>query len=181
MPSPTPSFFTRLKLAFRVLGDPALAERLTAPAATPAPQPLRPAPVPAAVPAAPAPSDHASGLTLLALLQREGRLVDFLQEDVSGFQDAEIGAAARVVHAGTRKALQQYFTLEPILPQGEGDRVAVKAGFDAQRIRLTGNITGQPPFHGTLRHHGWVATEVRLPTASPALDPRVVAPAEVEL
>ncbi len=181
MPSqhPTPSFFTRLRLAFRVLGDPALAERLTAPA----PQPLPPAPVPPATAAAsaPAPADHASGLTLLALLQREGRLVDFLQEDVSGFQDAEIGAAARVVHAGTRKALHQYFTLEPILPQGEGESVAVKAGFDAQRIRLTGNITGQPPFRGTLRHHGWVATEVRLPTASPALDPRVVAPAEVEL
>ena len=124
---------------------------------------------------------HASGLAVLSLLQREGRLIDFLQEDMAVFSDAEIGAAARVVHAGCRKAFSEYFVIEPALKDAEGVTVTVPAGFDAQRIRLSGNIAGQPPFRGTLKHHGWVATAVRLPTISETLDPRVLAAAEVEL
>jgi hypothetical protein len=124
---------------------------------------------------------HASGLAVLAMLQREGRLIDFLKEDMAAFSDAEIGAAARVVHAGCRKVFTQYFDLEPALKEAEGATIQVPAGFDAQRIRLTGNVAGQPPFRGTLKHHGWVATAVRLPGLSEALDPRVLAAAEVEL
>ena len=86
-----------------------------------------------------------------------------------------------MVHAGCRKVLDQCLDLAPVLPQAEGDRVAVPAGFDAQRIRLTGNVAGQPPFHGTLRHHGWAVTAVRLPALNEAMDPRVLAAAEVEL
>lgn len=168
----TLSFFARLGLAFRVLGDTTLASKVAA----------LEAPAPAEKPAEPAPEKaHAPGLALLGLLQREGRLVDFLQEDVASFSDAEIGAAARVVHAGSRKVLDQYLTLEPILKEAEGASVNIPAGFNAERIRLTGNVTGQPPFRGALKHHGWVATSVRFPTLSPSLDPRVVAPAEVEL
>ena len=124
---------------------------------------------------------HASGLAVLSMLQREGRLIDFLQEDMAAFSDAEIGAAARVVHAGCRKVFSEYFAIEPALKDAEGATIQVPAGFDAQRIRLTGNIAGQPPFRGTLKHHGWVATAVRLPTVSETLDPRVLAAAEVEL
>jgi len=124
---------------------------------------------------------QASGLAVLSLLQREGRLIDFLQEDMAAFSDAEIGAAARVVHAGCRKVFSEYFTLEPALKDAEGATIKVPAGFDAQRIRLTGNIAGPPPFRGTLKHHGWVASAVRLPVVSEALDPRVLAAAEVEL
>lgn len=171
MPTPTPSFFARLGLAFRVLGNSDLAGQVAALSA-PAPVEKRLEPAPERT--------HAAGLAVLALLQREGRLVDFLQEDVGTFSDAEIGAAARVVHAGSRKALQQYLTLAPVLKEGEGDPVTVPAGFDAERIRLTGNVTGQAPFRGTLKHHGWIATSVRLP-AVPAIDPRIIAPAEVEL
>lgn len=172
MSSPTsaPSFLARLGLAFRVLGNATLAGRVAA----------LDAPAPVAAPAAPE-ETHASGLALLALLQREGRLVDFLQEDVSGFSDADIGAAARVVHAGSRKVLQQYLALEPVLPEAEGASVNVPAGFNAERIRLTGNVAGQPPYRGALKHHGWVATAVKFPAVSRALDPRVIAPAEVEL
>src|SRR5215471_13383476 len=119
---------------------------------------------------------HASGLMLLAALQREGRFLDFIQQDVAGFSDDEIGAAGRVVHAGCRKVLRQHFELEPAVPGPEGEAIAVPSGFDPQRIRLTGNVTGQPPFNGTLKHHGWVAKEVRLPEVSEALDLRVVAP-----
>jgi hypothetical protein len=124
---------------------------------------------------------HASGLLLLAALQREGRLLDFIQQDVAGFSDEDIGAAGRVVHAGCRKVLQQNFGFAPAVNGAEGASFVVPAGFDAQRIRLTGNVTGQPPFSGTLKHHGWVAREIRLPEISEAVDPRVLAPAEVEL
>jgi hypothetical protein len=170
--TPEPSFFARLKLAFRVLGDASLAREVAllapAPAGTPAAEP-------------PPEKTHASGLAVLGLLQREGRLIDFLREDVSGFSDSDIGAAARVVHAGSRKVLDQYVTLEPVLKDSEGASVTVPAGFNAERIRLTGNVTGQPPFRGSLKHHGWVATAVRFPAVADALDPRVIAPAEVEL
>ena len=174
MPTPdsAPSFFARLALAFRVLGSTALAGKVAALEAKPTlDQPAEPPPE----------KTHAAALGVLALLQREGRLIDFLQEDVASFSDAEVGAAARVVHGGSRKVLQQYLSLEPALSDREGATVTVPVGFNAERIRLTGNIAGQPPFRGTLKHHGWVATSVRLPSVSPTLDARVIAPAEVEL
>lgn len=137
-----------------------------------------PPPAPAA---APPERVHASGLFVLAALQREGRLLDFLQQDVAGFSDEEVGAAARVVHTGCAKVLKEYFTFQPAVAGEEGSPTAIPAGFDAQRIRLTGNVTGQPPFKGTLKHHGWTAKEIRLPALSESMDPKVVAPAEVEL
>jgi hypothetical protein len=124
---------------------------------------------------------HASGLLLLSVLQREGRLLDFLQQEVAGFSDEQVGAAARVVHYGCRKTLQQYFDFEPAAKEAEGSTVKLPKGFDPQRWRLTGNVAGQPPFQGTLRHHGWVARQVRMPVVSESVDPRIVAPAEVEL
>lgn len=186
--SPPPSFGTRLQLAWRVVVDAAFAGRLLAPAPT-APPPSRvpapiptPAPVPTPAPPAPSPErQHASGLVLLAALQREGRLVDFLQQDVTAFADEDVAAAARVVHAGCQRLLRQVLDLEPAVPQAEGDATTLASGFDAQRIRLTGNVTGQPPYRGTVRHHGWVAKAVRFPTLAEGLDPRIVAAAEVEL
>jgi hypothetical protein len=124
---------------------------------------------------------HASALWMLAALQREGRLIDFLQEDVTSFTDSEVGAAARVVHGGCRKVLTEYFLVEPVLSEPEGAQVTVPSGFDAERIRLTGKVAGQPPFAGALKHHGWVTRQVRFPTFSEKIDPRVLAPAEVEL
>ncbi len=169
-PPSTPSFFARLGLAFRVLGNRSLATEVAALAAPTLPS------------AAPPPEQvHAAGLAVLALLQREGRLIDFLQEEVAAFSDAEIGAAARVVHAGSRKVLGQYLSLEPVLRDAEGATVTVPSGFNAEKIRLTGNVAGQPPFRGTLKHHGWITTAVRFPAVPTTLDPRILAPAEVEL
>jgi len=159
-------------------GEPRPPEPATAPTKASAPTPA-----PILTPtAAPTPErTHASGLLVLSLLQREGRLIDFLQEDVAAFSDAEVGAAARAVHAGCKKMLAAHFTVEPVRKEAEGDAITLAAGFDAGRIRLTGNVAGQPPFRGTLKHHGWVASAVRLPSVSEALDPRILAPAEVEL
>jgi hypothetical protein len=120
-------------------------------------------------------------LQLLALLQREGRLVDFLREPIDGYDDATVGAAVRDIHRGCKKALDEHFTLEPVMGGAENERVSVAQGFDAQRIRLVGEVKGQPPFSGTLRHHGWAATKIKLPTVTGAVDHSVVAPAEVEI
>ncbi len=119
---------------------------------------------------------------LLALLQRDGRLVDFFSEDIAPYQDAQIGAAVRELHAGCRKALAQYVTLEPVI-DGEEDRpVSVEEGFDPASVKLVGNVTGRAPFRGLLRHRGWRVASINLPTLPPAGTGRkVVAPAEVEI
>ena len=122
-----------------------------------------------------------AALQLLGLLQREARLVDFIQEDVAPYSDAEIGAAARVVHGGCRKLLAEHFTLAPVRAEAEGSRVTLAAGFDAAAVRLTGNVVGQAPFTGTLSHRGWQVTQVRLPQLTDARAAAIIAQAEVEL
>ena len=124
---------------------------------------------------------HTAALQLLGLLQREARFVDFVQEDAAGYSDADIGAAARVVHAGCRKVLREHFTLAPVRSEAEGSRVTLAAGFDASAVRLTGNVVGQAPFTGTLGHRGWRVTEARLPQLTDDNAAAVLAQAEVEL
>jgi uncharacterized protein DUF2760 len=147
------------------------------------PEPARPAaPPPEDRPRVSAAQQHRDGaLALLALLQREGRLVDFLLEPLDGFSDADIGAAARDVHRGCRKVLDQHLSLEPVMPGSEEARVAVPAGFDPAEIRLIGEARGEPPLRGTLRHHGWRVVDARLPALADSVDRTVIAPAEVEL
>jgi hypothetical protein len=120
-------------------------------------------------------------LALLALLQREGRLVDFLREPLDGFSDSDIGAAARDVHRGCRKVLEQHLSLEPVMPGEEEAKVSVPKGFDPAEIRLVGEAKGEPPFKGTLRHHGWRVVEAKLPSLAEGVDRNVIAPAEVEI
>ena len=123
----------------------------------------------------------ASALQLLGLLQREARFVDFVQEDVVGYTDAEVGAAARVVHEGCRKVLGAHFSIAPVRNEPEGSRVTLAAGFDATAVRLTGNVVGQAPFTGTLGHRGWRVTEARLPQLTDDKAAAILAQAEVEL
>lgn len=126
--------------------------------------------------------NHRDGaLALLALLQREGRLVDFLREPLDGFSDGDIGAAARDVHRGCAKVLAQHLTLEPVMPGEEEAKVAVPKGFDPAEIRLIGEAKGEPPYKGTLRHHGWRVVDAKLPQLADGVDRTVIAPAEVEL
>ncbi|MFN0248612.1 MAG: DUF2760 domain-containing protein [Kofleriaceae bacterium] len=125
---------------------------------------------------------HRDGaLALLALLQREGRLVDFLREPLDGFSDSDIGAAARDVHRGCKKVLEQHLAMEAVMPGEEEAKVSVPKGFDPAEIRLIGEAKGEPPFKGTLRHHGWRVTETKLPALTEGVDRAVIAPAEVEL
>jgi hypothetical protein len=155
---------------------------VTQPAPERKPEPARPTAPPEDRPRVSAAQQHRDGaLAFLALLQREGRLVDFLLEPLDGFSDADIGAAARDVHRGCRKVLDQHLSLEPVMPGSEEARVAIPTGFDPAEIRLIGEARGEPPLRGTLRHHGWRVVDARLPALADSVDRTVIAPAEVEL
>jgi len=121
---------------------------------------------------------------ILSALQQQGRLVDFLQEDLGPYEDAQIGAAVRSVHEGCRKAIAEHLELRPVFEQEEeGAQVTVKKGFDARAVRLTGNVAGDPPFTGVLRHRGWRVVRLDLPRPVSELTEKqwVLAPAEVEI
>jgi len=122
-----------------------------------------------------------SALQLLMLLQQEGRFLDFIHEDLAGFSDADIGAAARVVHDGSQKTIKQHFSFESVHQASEESRVTVPEGFNPSEIRLTGQVTGDAPFTGTLIHKGWRVVDVKLPKIAKGHDPFIVASAEVEL
>ena len=154
--------------------------------ALPAPQPVAaPAPVPKPVEIKrpePKKPTQSEAITLLASLQREARLVDFLKENLSGYSDDQVGAAVRAIHQDAGKVLDRFFALQPVIADEEGARVEVPAGFDAARYRLTGKVTGEPPFTGTLQHHGWEATKCELPHFTGAESAaKTVAPAEIEI
>ena len=184
------SFFARLWLAivcwFRIVFDPLFAAQVAvlreAPGQAKSLPPSRDRPTLPATPTAITVQQLArcaEALHLTAMLQREGRLLDFVEEDLTGFSDAQVGAAARTLHDGCKKALHQAFTFSPVRLEKEGAEVSLPGGFDAGAIRLTGNVVGNPPFKGVLRHHGWRVTAMHMPTV--AGDPTLVAQAEVEL
>jgi hypothetical protein len=167
-----------IRAFFKTLGNAAFAEQLqrlmqTAALPEPAPAAAKPAPAPAASPD--------SALVLLAVLQREARLVDFLQESIASYSDAQIGAAVRDVHRDASKSLERMFALRPVRSEAEGAAVEVPTKAGAS-VRLVGNVAGAGPYRGTLRHAGWQATKVELPESHlPAESARVIAPAEVEV
>ena len=132
-------------------------------------------------PPPPPPKRSGEALRLLALLQRKGRLLDFLLEDIQGATNEQIGAGVRELHKESQSVLKEHLALAPVLPHAEGDTVDVPAGFDPSAVRLTGNVTGQPPFRGVLKHHGWRVTDFSLAKPPEGQDEFVVAPAEVEL
>lgn len=162
------------------VGAPLLAGLLLAVQATRRPTgTLTPVQTPGAV--TPPPPSPALALRLLGLLQQEARLVDFIKEDIDSYSDDQVGAAVRAIHAGCRKVLDEHIQLQRIFAAEDGSEIVVEQGFDAAAVRLTGNVTGNPPFRGTLQHSGWRATNVSLPATSAAVDPTIIAPAEVEI
>ena len=169
------------KLFFKTLGNADFAQRaqsLVTPAAEPPPR------APSAQPTAPTQSapTRSDAITLLAVLQRESRLIDFLKEDISAYADAQIGAAVRDVHRDAGAALERTLALRPILEQPEGAEVPIPTPTDPTRFKLSGNLGPTPPPRGRLQHQGWQATKLELPqyTAAHAAG-RIIAPAEVEV
>ena len=122
-----------------------------------------------------------AALQLLGLLQKEARFIDFINEDINAFSDADIGAAARVVHEGCSKVIKDHFTLQPIRQEQENSKITLPKGFDAASVRLTGNIVGDAPFTGVLVHKGWQISKIRLPKLTADHNAKIIAAAEVEL
>ena len=120
-------------------------------------------------------------VAFFALLQEKGRLVDFLMEDVAGYDDAEVGAAARVIHQGCRQVLQEYFKISPVSDAQEGTQVTVPTGYATDQYRVVGKLSGDPPFTGTLLHKGWKTEFVKLPRIVTSGRLPSIAPAEVEI
>jgi hypothetical protein len=122
-----------------------------------------------------------AALQLLYLLQNDARFIDFIKEDMSGHSDEDVGMVARVIHEGCNKVLNDHFSFAPIAKENEGDKITLIEGYDAAKVRVTGNIVGNPPFTGTIIHKGWQVTDVRLPSTVQGYNANVIAPAEVEL
>jgi hypothetical protein len=190
-----PGFFERLWLSFaclfRVLFDPEFAARARELTRLhpelPTPEPKATAEDSHGMAKASEPDEVSTlsasrgALQVLALLQRQGRLIDFVQQDIAGFSDADVGAAARVVHEGCRKALGSLTAISAVRGESEGSPVALEPAFDQGSIKLVGDVRGTGPYQGVLRHKGWRASTLNLPQFVGEHDPHVLAPAEVEL
>lgn len=164
--------FWGLTVAGRANADAGLAAKIDELLGTPA------APV---APAAP-PKPSGEPLRLLALLQTEARLVDFLMEDLSGITDnAQVGQAVREIHKKAQQVLKDHLVLEEIISDPGTGSVTVPKGFDPSAVRVVGNVTGEPPFTGELQHPGWRVKELKLPVKAEGQDAFVLQPAEVQL
>jgi hypothetical protein len=148
---------------------------LTRKTAAPAPKPAPAAPVAPQI----KPADGA--LLLLGMLQRDGRILDFFMEDIAPYSDEQVGAAARDVHEKTREILVRHFAPAPVIDAVEGS-VANPPKGNSGAVKYIGNVpaTGEPPA-GVLRHRGWRATAITLPTVSAKQDLTILAQAEIEV
>jgi Na+-transporting methylmalonyl-CoA/oxaloacetate decarboxylase gamma subunit len=122
-----------------------------------------------------------AAIQILAILQKEARFIDFIQEDMTAYSDAEIGGAARMVQQGCKKAIDEHFNLVQVASQSEGETVTLEKGYDSGLYRVIGHVTGEPPFKGVLVHKGWRVNSVSLPKLTESHDAMVIACAEVEL
>ncbi|QDU23822.1 DUF2760 domain-containing protein [Urbifossiella limnaea] len=161
-----------LAVAGRAHADPAFNARLTALEGGAAPKPAAP-------PAPPKPSG--APLRMLAVLQAEARLVDFLLEDIAAASDEQVGQAVREVHKKAGDALRRHAVIETILPGNEGDTTTVAAGFDPSAVRVVGNVAGSPPFTGSINHPGWKVRELKVAPPPAGADEFVLQPAEVQV
>ncbi len=119
-------------------------------------------------------------LQMLAILQRDSRLIDFLMEDISSYADDQVGAAVRELHDQCRDSMGRYITLQPVIDGVEGT-FAQAPSTDAAVVKFVGNVPAKPPSGGTLRHKGWRAVKVELPALGARQDAKIVAPAEIEV
>lgn len=120
-------------------------------------------------------------LRLLAFLQRDGRLLDFLQEDIEAFDDTQVGAAAREVHRACKESLDDLISIAPVTDDREGAEVRLPKGYDANKYKVVGKVVGEPPYVGILVHRGWQARKHNLPKSTSAEGIEILCPAEVEL
>ncbi len=120
-------------------------------------------------------------LHTLSIFQRDGRLLDFFQEDLSLYGDEQIGAAVRSIQEDCKKTVAKYISPKAVLDKDEGEEITIEDGFDIDSIKLTGNVAGNPPFMGIVRHSGWKAGKLDIPKLSDVKDATIIVPAEVEI
>lgn len=168
------------KMFFKVLFNAEAAKRIqSASDESPSVKIEEPKPAPVKKPALPARSE---ALTLLETLQREARLIDFLKEDLSEYQDAQVGAAVREVHRGCQDVLKRCFQIESNLDIEEGNKYEVTSETNPAQVRLIGNVVETRPITGTLVHSGWKVSKCELPKwTGKTEDETIIAPAEVEI
>jgi hypothetical protein len=151
----------------------------------PAAAPVEPAPrLEPAKPAKPEPTQTGEALILLSLLQEKGRFLDYVMEDITAFNDAQVAAASRVVHQGCAAVIKECLTLAPTHEGKEGDRVTLDKSSDPNRYRLLGKVPQEPPYTGVVVHRGWKTSKLALPRFTRPVDPtgaNVVTPMEVEI
>ena len=172
-----------LQAFFKALFDPAAAERIKLalnPESAQAKLPEKPKSAPAKQ--APQPI-RSEALTLLSTLQREARFLDLVQESLDGFEDAQIGAAARGVLADCHKTLDRMFAIAPLSAAEEGDTLAVPEGASPNAFRIVGSSgSSGTGVSGTVTHRGWKATCCELPKWNGKRDEAwVLAATEVEV
>jgi hypothetical protein len=178
----------RLALAWRVLTNGDFAAKIVSLLDSPATLPAPVASVaasdqgPKAKPAELEKPKRNDAVGLLAALQREGRLIDFLKEPIESYADAQVGAAVRDIHRDCAAVLERQFAIRPVLEQAEGSSVVLGSKSLAGRIKLSGKVGDSTPDSGTLVHHGWQATKCDVPVWTGESDTAfIVAPAEVEV
>ena len=149
---------------------------------TPAAQP--PPPVAPPKPAKPEPTQTGEALILLSLLQEKGRFLDYVMEDITAFNDAQVAAASRVVHQGCSAVIKECLALSPTHEGKEGDRITLDKSSDPNRYRLLGKVPQEPPYQGVVVHRGWQTTKLALPRFTRPVDPtgpNVITPMDVEV
>ena len=134
----------------------------------------------APVPPAPVAKTSDGALQILAILQRDSRLIDFLMEDIASYSDDQVGAAVRELHDQCRDSVARYLTLQPVIDGVEGTFTKAPST-DAQLVKFVGNVPAKPPTGGILRHKGWRVAKVDLPQLSSKQDAAILAPAEIEI
>ncbi len=135
-----------------------------------------PKPIPPEIPV------RSDAISLIAALQREARLLDIVTESLDGYSDAQIGAAAKEVLRDTGAVIDRMFGLQPLTTVEDGAHFETPDKFDAAMYRLTGNVSGEAPFRGTVNHHGWQATKCDVPQWNGEKESAlVIAPIELEI
>ena len=121
----------------------------------------------------------------LGILQEKGRFMDFVMDDITSYNNEQVGAAARVVHQGCSKVMSEYFSIVPLHEGAEGDSVVLQEGYNPAEYRPVGKLADGARIQGKITHRGWKATEIKLPrraeTAAGSEDRFVITPAEIDV
>ncbi|WP_440683762.1 DUF2760 domain-containing protein [Cysteiniphilum halobium] len=122
-----------------------------------------------------------SAKQLLSILQKKGRLLDFLAQNLDHYDNEQVANVARVVHDQCKKALESYCTLTPIYHDQENHEITLEGNYDKYSVELTGNVAHSTRFKGKLIHQGWKVEKMHLPKVAKEANLDILQPAEVEV